>query len=323
MRPEDADLAIAEWPAIVEVGSDPATVQIDGLVAGGGIDPTTEVDLPQAVLVTPAFDQRVDVLVVEGQGLGLDEPVLLAPAGVAGMDVVDVQATVDVLHAAVDERPTEDVLVVKDRPCGVVAADPPVEIGAPGQNVVRREPDLRERRRRRIESHAFPLRLAIPGERPIPPAVLLVVPPRFAFVDLATVRIGKVDLRISKRRHEFRHAIRRQFVVVVDFDQHVAPAGQACEPFQFADVLRLAFIGNDPHFPSNRRWMMTRWRESFRPECRALHLALSFKVTERPIRPTRALNSRRDFSPAVLAFTPLVEKSSTSAEQGFCDYGCE
>ena len=130
MRPEDADLAIAEWPAIVEVGSDPATVQIDGLVAGGGIDPTTEVDLPQAVLVTPAFDQRVDVLVVEGQGLGLDEPVLLAPAGVAGMDVVDVQATVDVLHAAVDERPTEDVLVVKDRPCGVVAADPPVEIGA-------------------------------------------------------------------------------------------------------------------------------------------------------------------------------------------------
>jgi hypothetical protein len=24
VRPEDADLAIAEWPAIVEVGSDPA-----------------------------------------------------------------------------------------------------------------------------------------------------------------------------------------------------------------------------------------------------------------------------------------------------------
>ena len=45
---------------------DPPAVQVDRLVSGGRIDPTTKVELPQAVLVTPAFDQRVDVLVVGG-----------------------------------------------------------------------------------------------------------------------------------------------------------------------------------------------------------------------------------------------------------------
>ena len=125
------------------------------------------------------------------------------------MDVVDVQATVDVLHATVDEGPAENVLIIKDRPCGVVAADPAVEVAAPSPDVVRREPDLRERRRRRIESHAFPLRPAVPNERPIPPAKPLVVPPRLAVVDFAAVRIGEVDPRVGKRRRQFRATVRR------------------------------------------------------------------------------------------------------------------
>ncbi len=40
----------------------------------------------------------------------------VAPAGVARMDVIDVQASVDVLHAAVDKSPTEEVLVVEHHP---------------------------------------------------------------------------------------------------------------------------------------------------------------------------------------------------------------
>ena len=39
------------------------------------------------------------------------------------MDVVDVQATVDVLHPPVDERPAEDVLIIENRPRRIVAAD--------------------------------------------------------------------------------------------------------------------------------------------------------------------------------------------------------
>ena len=39
------------------------------------------------------------------------------------MDVADVQAAVNVLHAAVDERPTENVLVVENGPYWIVAAD--------------------------------------------------------------------------------------------------------------------------------------------------------------------------------------------------------
>jgi hypothetical protein len=31
------------------------------------VDPDTQVDLSQAILITPAFDQRVDVLVVQSQ----------------------------------------------------------------------------------------------------------------------------------------------------------------------------------------------------------------------------------------------------------------
>ena len=34
---------------------------------------------------------------------------------------------------------------------------------------------------------------------------------------------------------------------MVDLNQHVAPASQAREPFQFADVLRLAGVGDNPH----------------------------------------------------------------------------
>ena len=39
------------------------------------------------------------------------------------MGVVDVQATVDVLHPPVDKRPVQDVPVVENRPRRIVAAD--------------------------------------------------------------------------------------------------------------------------------------------------------------------------------------------------------
>jgi hypothetical protein len=123
VRPEHAHLAVAKRPSRIEVGGDPATVQIDRLVSRGGVNPAAEINLPQAVLVAPAFDQRIDVPVVQDQRLRLDEPVLLATTGVAGLDVVDVQATVDMLRPPADVRPTEDVLVVKARPIRIVAAD--------------------------------------------------------------------------------------------------------------------------------------------------------------------------------------------------------
>jgi hypothetical protein len=116
VRPEDADLAVTKWPACVEICGDSATMQIDRLVIGGRVDPAAQIDLPQTILVAPAFDERIDVLVGQGQRLGLDEPVLLAPTGVASMNVVDLHAAVDVLHPAVDEGPAEDVLIVENRP---------------------------------------------------------------------------------------------------------------------------------------------------------------------------------------------------------------
>lgn len=60
------------------------------------------------------------------------------------MDVVDVQTTVNVLHAPVDVRPTENVLIVKDRPRRIVAANPPVEVSPPGPDVIRRDRTIRE-----------------------------------------------------------------------------------------------------------------------------------------------------------------------------------
>ena len=93
---EHADLAIAEGPAVVEVGCDVAAVEVDGLVAGGGVEAAAKVDLAEVVEVAPAFDEGVDVLVVDVQGLGLDERVLVASAGVGRVDVVDVEAAVDV-----------------------------------------------------------------------------------------------------------------------------------------------------------------------------------------------------------------------------------
>jgi hypothetical protein len=91
-------------------------VEVDGLVTGGGVEAAAEVDLSQAIQVTPAFDERVDVLVVDVEGLGLDERVLVASAGVTRVDVVDVEAPVDVLHAAMDVGAAEEVVVVENRP---------------------------------------------------------------------------------------------------------------------------------------------------------------------------------------------------------------
>lgn len=64
VRPEHTDLAFAKRPAIIQVGGDPAAVQVDRLVTGGRVDPAAQVDLPQAILITPSFDQRIDVLIV-------------------------------------------------------------------------------------------------------------------------------------------------------------------------------------------------------------------------------------------------------------------
>ena len=111
---DEADLAIAERPALVEVGCDVGVVEVDGLVAGGGVEAAAEVDLSQGVEVAPALDHWVDVLVVDVQGFGLDELVLVASAGVVRVDVVDVEAAVDVLDATVDVGPAEQVVVVED-----------------------------------------------------------------------------------------------------------------------------------------------------------------------------------------------------------------
>jgi hypothetical protein len=62
-------------------GGNPAAVQVDRLVAGGQIEHTAQVDLLQAGQVAPALGQLIDVPVVQGQCLGRDESVLLAPAG--------------------------------------------------------------------------------------------------------------------------------------------------------------------------------------------------------------------------------------------------
>jgi hypothetical protein len=95
---EHADLAVAERPALVEVSCDVGPVEVDGLVTGGRVEAAAEVDLSEGVQVAPAFDERVDVLVVDVERLGLDERVLVAATGVGRVDVIDVEAPVDVLH---------------------------------------------------------------------------------------------------------------------------------------------------------------------------------------------------------------------------------
>ena len=99
---DEADLAVAEWPALVVVSCDFAAVEVDGFVAGGGVEAAADVDLSQSVEVAPAFDEGVDVLVVDVERLGLDEGVLVATTSVRGVDVVNVEAAVDVLHSTVN-----------------------------------------------------------------------------------------------------------------------------------------------------------------------------------------------------------------------------
>ena len=113
---EDSDLAVAEGPALVEVGCDVGAVEVNGIVAGGGVEAAAEVDHSQGVQVAPAFNERVDVLVVDAERLGLDERVLVAATGVGRVDIVDVQAAIDVLHAAVDVGSAQQVVVVENRP---------------------------------------------------------------------------------------------------------------------------------------------------------------------------------------------------------------
>ncbi len=60
MGSEQSDLAVAEWPALVEVSCDVTTVEVDGLVAGAGVEAAAEVDLAEGVQVAPSFDERVD-----------------------------------------------------------------------------------------------------------------------------------------------------------------------------------------------------------------------------------------------------------------------
>ena len=141
---EDADLAVAEGPALVEVSCDLAAVEVDRFIARGGVEATAEVDLSQGVQVAPAFDERVDVLIVDVQCLGLDERVLVASTGVGRVDVVDVEAAVDVLHLAVDIGSAEEIVIVEDGSRCVVASDAVVECGPPGPDVVGGEPDLGE-----------------------------------------------------------------------------------------------------------------------------------------------------------------------------------
>ena len=84
MGADHADLAVAEGPALVEVGCDVAIVEVDGFVARGGVEAAAEVDLAESVQVAPAFDEGVDVLVVDVERLGLDEGVLVASAVLSG-----------------------------------------------------------------------------------------------------------------------------------------------------------------------------------------------------------------------------------------------
>ena len=116
VRSEHANFAVAKWPTLVQIGHDLTAMQIDGLVGRSRIDPAAKIDLPKTIEVAPALDQRVDVLVVQVQRLGLDEGVLLAFARVTRMNVIDVQAAIDMLHLALDVVPAEQILVVENYP---------------------------------------------------------------------------------------------------------------------------------------------------------------------------------------------------------------
>ena len=83
------------------------TLEIDRFVAGGGVEAAAEVDLSQGVQIAPALDHGVDVLVVDVEGFGLDERVLIAATGIGRMDMVDVEAAVDVFHVTVDVGPAQ------------------------------------------------------------------------------------------------------------------------------------------------------------------------------------------------------------------------
>ena len=95
------------------------------------MEASAEVDLAEGVEVAPAYDQEVDVLVVDVlvvdvlvvdvERLGLDEAVVVAATGVVGVDVVDVEATVDVLHVAMDIGAAEQVGVIENSSRGIVA----------------------------------------------------------------------------------------------------------------------------------------------------------------------------------------------------------
>ncbi len=242
---DEADFVVFEGPAVVEVSCDVGPLEIDGFVAGGEVEAAAEVDLAEGVEVAPALDERVDVLVVDVQRLGLDEGVLIASAGVGRVDVVDIEAAFDVLHAAVDVCPAEQIVIIENGSRGIVASDLVVERRTPCSDVVGSEPDLRERPGGRFEGDAFELRLAIPGKRAIAPAELLVVFPGFAVADLAAVGVGEVDARVGERSGEFSEAVGGEFVIVIDLDQNLASAGLAGEPLEFADVLGLAGVGDD------------------------------------------------------------------------------
>jgi hypothetical protein len=111
---EDSDFAISERPALVKVSCEVGVVEVDGFVAGGGVQTAAEVDLSEGVQIAPAFDEWVDVLVVDVERLGLDERILITATGVGRVDVIDVQAAVDVLHAAVDVGSAQEIVIVED-----------------------------------------------------------------------------------------------------------------------------------------------------------------------------------------------------------------
>ena len=73
---------------------------------------------------------------------------------------------------------------------------------------------------------------------------MLVVFPRLAVANLAAVRISEVDTRVGECSGQLGEAVGGEFVIVVDLDQDIASAGLAGELLQFADVLRLAGIGD-------------------------------------------------------------------------------